>query len=49
MPVEMKVARYSENAEVNERESYFSQDGQVWTDGVKLKSNACIKAYTLAR
>ena len=49
MPVETKIARYSENAEVNERESYFSQDGRKWTDGISLKSNACIKAYTLAR
>lgn len=49
MPVETKVAGYSENAEVNERESYFSRDGKKWTDGFTLKSNACIKAYTIAR
>ena len=49
MPVETKLARYSENAEVNKQESYFSRDGKTWTDGINLKSNACIKAYTLAR
>ena len=49
MPVEAKVARYSENAEVNERESYFSRDGRSWADGVTLKSNACIKAYTITK
>ncbi|MBQ9433099.1 MAG: hypothetical protein IJU26_02680 [Synergistaceae bacterium] len=49
MPVECKVARYSENAEVNERESWFSRDGRSWLDGVSIKSNACIKAYTLMK
>ena len=49
MPVEAKIADYSENAEVNERESYFSRDGKKWFDGFTLKSNACIKAYTLTR
>ena len=49
MPTEAKIADYSENAEVNERESYFSRDGKKWFDGFTLKSNACIKAYTLTR
>ena len=49
MPVEKKLAGYSENAEVNERESYFSKDGRSWTDGVTLGSNACIKAFTITR
>ena len=49
MPVETVLAKYSENAQVNERESYFSQDGKSWTDGFTLKSNACVKAYTLVR
>ena len=49
IPVEAKLAKYSENAEVNERESYFSRDGKNWTDGFSLKCNACIKAYTLTR
>ncbi|MBQ7221701.1 MAG: hypothetical protein IJS28_12065 [Synergistaceae bacterium] len=49
IPVETKRARYSDNAEVNERESYFSKDGRSWTDGVTIGSNACIKAFTIAR
>ncbi len=49
MPVEAVLTKYSENAEVNERESYFSRDGKSWVDGFTLKSNACIKAYTIAR
>ena len=47
MPVENKRTNYSENFVVNAGESYFSKDGTNWTDGVKLKSNACIKAYTI--
>ena len=49
MPVETRIANYSENAEVNARESYFSHDGKKWIDGVNIKSNACIKAFTIAR
>ena len=49
MPVETRVAGYSESAEVNANESYFSRDGRTWTDGVRLKANACIKAYTESR
>ena len=49
IPVEKKRERYSENARVNERESYFSRDGKSWVDGITIKSNACIKAYTLVR
>ena len=47
MPVETVVSKYSENAVVHEKESYFSKDGKKWTDGAKLKSNACIKAFTI--
>ena len=49
--VESKVKWYSENALVNQHESYFSQDGKKWTDGAALsdKSNACIKAFTIVR
>ena len=49
MPVEKVLAKYSENAQVNEHESYFSRDGESWTDGITINSNACIKAYTLMR
>ena len=49
MPVETKVANYSENAEVHERESYFSHDGKSWIDGVTIGSNVCIKAFTVLR
>ena len=49
MPVETKRAKYSDNAEVNERESYFSRDGKSWIDGVTIQSNACIKAFTITR
>ena len=45
-PVESPVKQYSENAIINEKESYFSRDGKNWLDGAKLKSNACIKAFT---
>jgi hypothetical protein len=48
-PVEKVRARYSENAQVNERESYFSRDGKVWIDGINEKANACVKAFTLTR
>ena len=44
--VEKRVKNYSENAVINERESYFSNDGKNWTDGIELKSNVCIKAFT---
>ncbi len=49
MPVECRVSKYSENAEVKERESWFSREGKIWTDGVSINSNACIKAYTLVK
>ena len=48
-PVEKVRARYSTNAEVNARESYFSRDGKRWTDGIDVKANACVKAFTLIR
>ena len=48
MPVETKRDKHSENAVVNEHESYFSRDGIKWTDGINISggSNACIKAFT---
>ena len=49
MAVETRIKNYSENAVVHEKESYFSQDGLKWTDGMNLKSNACIKAYTIQK
>ena len=49
MPVENKSKNYSENALINANESYFSRDGKNWTDGIKIGSNACIKAFTLIR
>lgn len=49
MPVETKIKNYSENAVVNERESYFSHDGLNWTDGKNFNANACIKAYTILK
>ena len=49
MPVEMKVKGYSENAEVNSGESWFSVDGGNWTDGVNVGGNACVKAFTVSR
>ena len=48
MPVEAKSRGYSENAEVNAGESYFSADGVSWTDGVSVGGNACVKAFTLS-
>ena len=49
MPVEKKISKYSENALINANESFFSKDGKNWTDGINLKSNACIKAFTLTK
>ena len=46
MPVEYAVKNYSDNAKVHEHESYFSSDCKKWTDGIKIKANACIKAFT---
>ena len=46
MPVETRFDNYSENARVNEKESYFSRDGKTWTDGIKINANPCIKAFT---
>ncbi len=49
MAVETELKNYSENAVVHEKESYFSNDGINWTDGINLKANACIKAYTILK
>lgn len=51
MPVETKRNRHSENAVVHEHESYFSNDGIKWTDGINISggSNACIKAFTIKK
>ena len=48
-PVESINENYSENAVCHAGESYFSNDGKTWTDGIKSKCNACIKAFTLTR
>ena len=45
-PVEMRFKKYSENFLVHKNESYFSNDGVKWSDGVNVKANACIKAFT---
>ena len=49
MPVEEKHENYSENAEVNRGESYFSVDGKKWVDGFGLGCNVCVKAFALCR
>ena len=49
MPVETKSKGYSENAEVNAGESYFSADGVNWTDGANIGANVCVKAFTVSR
>ena len=49
MPVETRVKNFSENAVIHANESYFSQDGKTWTDGIKFNANACIKAFTITR
>ena len=49
VPAEMKCKGYSENAEVNRNESYFSADGVRWTDGKNVGANACVKAFSLLR
>ncbi|MBQ7577092.1 MAG: hypothetical protein IJT21_02375 [Synergistaceae bacterium] len=49
MPVETQIINYSDNAVINANESYFSLDGQKWTDGKNLNSNACIKIFTVIR
>ena len=49
VPAEMKCKGYSENAEVNRDESYFSADGVSWSDGVNIGGNACVKAFTVLR
>ena len=47
MPVESAVKNYSENVAVHEHESYFSNDGKNWTDGININANACIKAFAI--
>ncbi len=49
MPVETRVKNFSDNAVINERESYFSENGINWKDGKNLNSNACIKAFTITK
>ena len=49
MPVETKSKGYSENAEVNAGESWFSADGVNWVDGTSIGANACVKAFTVSR
>ena len=49
MHIETKHAKHFENAVAHERESYFSNDGVKWVDGMDISggSNACIKAFTV--
>ncbi len=49
IPVETKRKGHSENARVNEGESYFSNNGKKWTDGVTVDKgcNVCVKAFTV--
>ena len=49
MPAEIRVKGYSENAEVNPGESWFSADGVKWVDGVSVGGNACVKAFSVSR
>lgn len=51
MPIETKRNNHSENAVAHEKESYFSNDGVKWTDGINISggSNACIKAFTIIK
>ena len=49
MPVETIITNYSDNAIINAKESYFSEDGQKWLDGGNFNSNACIKAFTVIK
>ncbi len=49
MPVETRVKNFSDNAIINEHESYFSHDGINWKDGKNFNANACIKAFTITR
>lgn len=51
IPIEMKLKKYSENAVTHEKESYFSEDGLKWEDGIGVSggSNACIKAFTIIK
>lgn len=46
-PVETKRTGYSDNFLIHKNESYFSNDGINWIDGISLNANACIKAFTV--
>lgn len=46
-PVERYVYDFADNVKIDEG-SFFSYDGKSWTTGTKAKSNACIKAFTIA-
>lgn len=58
IPVETAIKRYSDNAAVYDRESFYSDDGTTWVDGTDMIDeargnipyhiNACIKAFTIA-
>ena len=49
MPVETQRENYSDNAVINDHESYFSLDGVKWLDGININSNACIKVFTVIK
>ena len=49
MPVETIRENYSDNAIINDHESYFSLDGLKWIDGININSNACIKVFSVIK
>lgn len=49
MPVETRRENYSDNAIINQHESYFSLDGINWLDGININSNACIKVFSVIK
>ncbi|MBQ7544044.1 MAG: hypothetical protein IJT02_03785 [Synergistaceae bacterium] len=58
IPVEVAIKRYSDNAAIYDKESFFSDDGTTWIDGTDMidegnggtpyRINACIKVFTVA-
>jgi Synergist-CTERM protein sorting domain-containing protein len=48
IPVEYRVAGYSDNAAASTNQSFVSLDGTAWQDAASLSnpSNVCLKAFT---